>query len=290
MQFLRRFTLLCVALSSAAFAHADNFHGVSFSCSAVPQANLNDVTTASEVRTTAKNVSSETLVVRYHVVVTSSQGRVEDYDYTRAGFHGNFVPGSVEAHKSTPFSKASVQDEFPKTCRFTQIQVCPAKPPVGFQGTYFRPFIDGDKECKAVGNITIALATPKSSGGCTAITKTWAMTPPYGHHYVYGIGADAHNIDAAVTKASVSSNDEEQTSVVMVKDCGPAHGAVAASLKLSCYNNGCQVLADGIYEEMAAALAGTKESAEQQALTGCHQTDTYKRVPANDHCQIIKSW
>lgn len=41
-------------------------------------------------------------------------------------------------------------------------------PPAGFpKGVYYRPFIDGGKECKAIGNITVALADSTRKAGCT---------------------------------------------------------------------------------------------------------------------------
>lgn len=289
MLYFRKCLLLWIVLWSGAFLHAGTYRGVDFACTAIPQANINGVTLASKIHIATTNISSEKLFTRFHVVVTSSQGRVKDFGELGKG---NFVPQAMETYDFTPFEKASVQDEFPKTCKFTQIQVCPANPPAGFQGTYYRPFIDGGKECKAVANIMIALAVPKPKGsGCTAITKTWAMTEGYGHHYVYAVGTAATDLDSAVAHAVTPSNDPEQSAVVMVKGCGPGHGAVAASLKHgSCSGDVCPIIAEGVYEEMAGALGDSKETAEKEALSNCHNTDLYKRVPSLDGCQIVKSW
>jgi hypothetical protein len=137
MQSFQKHLLFWVVLFTGGLAQAETYREIDFSCKAIPQANLNGVTLASEVRTAVKNLSGEKLVARYHVVVTSTQGRVEELG--QPAIRGNLGPHAIENNQFTPFSKVSVQDEFPKTCQFTQIQVCPATPPADFpKGVYFR--------------------------------------------------------------------------------------------------------------------------------------------------------
>jgi hypothetical protein len=292
MQDLRKSFLLWFVLCSTVLLHAETktYGGIEFSCSAVPQANLNGVTLASEVQTSATNVSGNKVFTRYRIVVTSSQGRVEGLG--QGVGRGNFAPGAVESHTLTPFSKASVQDEFPKTCQFTQIQVCPATPPAGFpKGAYYRPFIDGSKECKAVGNITFALPPPMPAATCTAVTQTQTFTEGFGHHEIYAVSRSQPTTDAALSDATAKLRGGNYLIQTLVSGCGHTHGAIAASLKHNgCQGNNCPIVAPGIYEEYGAALADTQDEAVGQALTACHNDDLYKRAPYLDACQPLDSW
>jgi hypothetical protein len=286
MRSFQILVLLCIPIITGITAHAETFHGINFSCTAIPQANLNDVTLASDVRTTATNISSERLVARYHVVITSSQERVEKYAPTGGG---NFSPQAVETHTYTPFSKASVQDEFPKTCQFTQIQVCPRDPPSGFpKSTYYRPFIDGGKECKAVGNLTIALPAPAPRTTCTVITRAFVQTgDPYGINAVYAIGHDATNLNIAVANAASQLQPPNYNLRPVATGCGLAHGAIATSPKLNCHSDRCDEVGPNMFDDYAAGLASSKEEAERTALNGCRS----KGSLANQaQCKIVKSW
>jgi hypothetical protein len=280
----------------------EDFHGASFSCIAVPQANLNGVVMASEVRTSVKNISGEELVARYHIVVTSTQGRTEVRG--PANIKGRLPVHGVENLSLTPFEKASAQDEFPKTCQFTQIQVCPAKPPATFpKGTYYRPFIDGGKECKAVGNITIALAEVSQKAGCAfalfdsvhgEVQDRWGVSIgaawSHGKSTLDEAKADAYAKLAAMGIQRVrnppNATMDFEASRILVSSCGDRHGAVAAVQKVT---SGGEVAPPGVWEGIGAGTANDKQTAEQTALANCAKQGS-GAISQGQSCHVIDSW
>jgi len=272
-----------------------SYRGVDFACNAIPQANLNGVTLASEVQTTATNVSGRKLVVRYHVVVTSNQQRVEEF--TQGFGVGAFTPGRVERHSLSPFEKASVQDEFPKTCEFTQIQVCPADPPAGFPtGQYFRPFIDGGAECKAIGNITIPLGLPVavSAPTCAAIVVQQAYNTTQGTHYFYGWASGQPTVDAAVAEArrqaiakrggeplgSESAGADPESDRIVASDCVHKHGALSVQQK------GSDFSADTYWYVNGVSFSDSEGDAKSDSLQSCLARNKQTRID----CNVIASW
>jgi len=84
--------------------------------------------------------------MRFNVIVTSSKSR--SFDGGRAG--KPLSPQDSFTFGYTPFDKVGPEDEFPSTCQFTKVQVCPSAPPANRPkatgGSYYDPFHNGPTE------------------------------------------------------------------------------------------------------------------------------------------------
>jgi hypothetical protein len=103
--------------------------------------------------------------------------------------HGGRTFTSPEEGKSLPigdsyhvehtvFSKVDFSDEFPKTCKFVEVQVCPAypaklaKPTAAGVPAYYKPFHDGEpaEGCRNAVNLdAVDLPVPDGPKGCMAV-------------------------------------------------------------------------------------------------------------------------
>jgi hypothetical protein len=139
-----------------------------------------------------------------------------------------------------------------------------------------------------VGNITIDLPPPALRATCTAITRAFIQTgAPNGINAVYAIGHDATNLDNAIANAASQLQSPDYNLRPIATGCGLAHGAIATSPKLSCNADGCNHVGPNMFDDYAAALAGSKEEAEKSALDGCRSKGS---VANQAQCMIAKSW
>jgi|GEM_PF-4067718 len=159
------FCVFCAGEVSAFGSQTVN--GVTFSCTAVPQANIRGVTSATDVHTKVVNTAGVRMAMRYRVVLTSTAN--QKFESGQMGKRLGI--GGADPFVFTPFSKVGAQDEFPTTCQFTQIQVCPADPPANWVQThgnaYFDSFINGPASCRRVADLPpVNLPVKRAAGGC----------------------------------------------------------------------------------------------------------------------------
>lgn len=264
-------------------AVANTFKGISFACGAIPQANLLGVTMASNVQTTATNVSSEKVFFRYSVTVTGSRGTVRVFGSGQSLLgQGNFAPAAIDAHTyDSLFSNVGVQDEFPKTCQFSEIQVCPATPPAGFpKGNYYRPFLDGN--CKQLGQ-TGVVTFPGSSHCAAVLLGDVGMASSEG----FGAGWDATSVQDAIAAAKVKMdaqkityNDPTKYSSQLFAGCNVDHGAIAG------VRNPWGRPDVIVTETFAFGQGSSTESASANALTSC-KTQPNSSV---GNCEVLLAW
>jgi hypothetical protein len=125
MKHFRKYFLLCLLVLSVRLqAESKTVNGVTFSCEAIPQANINGVPSASLLRATLTNVTNKTMVMKYRFISTSTGGRT----FTSPEEGKSLPIGDSYYVEHTVFNKVDFSDEFPKTCKFVEVQVCPAYP------------------------------------------------------------------------------------------------------------------------------------------------------------------
>ena len=289
-----KYLVLLIVLCTSALLQAETYHGIDFSCTVVPQSNLLGVTMASNVQTTATNVSHEKVFFRYSVTVTGSRGTVS---VLGGGLHadlgqGNFAPTAKDGHTfEALFSRVGVQDEFPKTCQFLNIQVCPATPPAGFpKGNYFRPFLDG--KCSEIGKtrvITFAdkVATSGSAGTGDCAAVLYGDT---GRASAYGYGAgwnaatveDATNTaHAQMDKKGIVYGDPHKYQGVVFEGCGVPHGAVAGARDDQLPND-----QDFVVLTLVFGKGASQSEAESNAVASCRSMPNSR----GKTCEVTDSW
>jgi hypothetical protein len=314
--------VLSIVVCTSALLQAETYHGIDFSCTIIPQANLLGVTMASNVHTTATNVSSEKVFFRYRVTVTGSRGTVRVFGSGEQSLlgQGNFAPTAIDAHTfESLFSRAGVQDEFPKTCQFSRIQVCPATPPAGFpKGNYYRPFLDG--KCSEIGETNVVVfpdtganlcsfASQAQAGEAQMGTQAAQSYSQYGDHYGVSWSHGKKTLDDAKSEAYAGLEAEGFKPVVantpgnsydfvgaatVLSDCTHPHGAIAAVVRThSNVDPGSPADPDGIWAAVAGAGADNIENAGQMAVAKCQSIVAnphyFTSTPQNG-CHVIASW
>ncbi len=119
-------------------------NGVSFRCTPIPRKNLAGVQVASQLHVVVTNEDGgKRMAIRYNLVSTSNKGN----EFKPNELGRQLSQGQSETQDFEVFAKAGAQNEFPATCQFVNVQVCPATPPANWSkksgAPYYRPFIDG---------------------------------------------------------------------------------------------------------------------------------------------------
>jgi hypothetical protein len=177
--------------------------------------------------------------------------------------------------------------------------VCPADPPAGFpKGAYYRPFIDGPPECKAVKDLSVTDIPPPAAapvtqtgndvegpGDCAAVLYgDTGRVSAYG----YGAGWGAATVEDALKvahaqmdkKGIVYGSPTAYTGSVF-QGCQVPHGAVAGVRDTQKEND-----EDIVVVTLAFGKGPSTDSAEQNAVSSC------ERLPnsAGKTCEVLSSW
>jgi len=211
----------------------------------------------------------------------------------------------------TPFDKVGPQDEFPKSCQITDLQVCPyyppaskAKPTPGTVPAYYDAFHQGvpAEGCRNAVNLPpVDLPIPSGPKSCMAVVRGWvnnSLWNQYGDfkrgYWVHGVQKADDALAQATTLAQADGFRVGDPNYPPIVDCEHSHGAVVGLRKIGTAHWVIEPF--GVWDFIGAAAGNSKKEAEQSAmiscnamLTGASMIEMYVNHGITS-CELLASW
>jgi hypothetical protein len=316
--------LLCLQLGGVclvtSLAHAETslqaVNGVSFSCTATPQKNINGVPVASLVEVLVRSEAPKRMTMKFNVIIASDKGQSFTTGHNNGQVGKPIMPQDSYKVPYTPFGKAGPQDEFPKTCQIVDLQVCPyypaklAKPTSAGVPAYYDAFHQGvpAEGCRNAVNLPyVDLPLPHVQAGCTALvlgfsdgTNWWTQYGTFVRpFYVHGASTQEDAVAQANSQAQSAGfkvfNDANYHPYNV--QCEAPHGVVVGLRKPHRTNNNpvtYEPLPPGVFDSAFMVTGLTKEATVQKALQQCgpDPSNSYEiHLKAGiTSCDVLDSW
>jgi hypothetical protein len=247
------------------------------------------------------------MVMKYRFISTSTGGRT----FTSPE-EGKSLPIGDSYHvEHTVFNKVDFSDEFPKTCKFVEVQVCPAypaklaKPTAAGVPAYYKPFHDGEpaEGCRNAVNLdAVDLPVPDGPKGCMAVVHgrvyNKQLYDEYGYfkrgYWANGAKTQDEAVQQATAKAQADGFHLDDGSQPNLVDCDHPHGAMVGLRKVGTARWNIEPV--GVWDDIQGAAGSSKKAAEQTALGKCNATLTRASMISIyvNHgvtsCELIASW